>query len=779
MRQILCASSLGLALVLVPFAATAAAGGRSLSGQVLDRSGDPVAYAELVLECPPPAAAAAFTADGVGRFLAAMPAGGACRLTAHPPGGGAPAAVVELGAATSEVTGEAVRDGQVTLTLDLDLLVESIEVRESVAREALESRAIRESFARDAGEALAQLPGIARLRKGGIANDVVLRGQKGENLALRIDGHTLHGACPNRMDPPAFHIDFAEIERIEVTRGPFEAGTGGLGGSIDILTRKPLPGLHVDLLAGAGAWGYVAPGASVAYGGERWSAKAGFSSRSGDAYEDGDGLRFTELLPPSAPAAYLPSARDAQAFDVQTGWVGLGWIPRPGERLELEATRQAADVQLYPYLQMDARSDDATRARATYRALRSGKRLEGIAASFGWSRVEHLMDDRLRVSGKLAPRAYSMITDADAEDGSARGELAFAGGLKLGAEALWRAWETTTRMAGMGYQAQHSLPGTRQRSTALFADFRPPRRDRLAFAAGLRVERSDSSADSALADGSLYFAYHRTRATAASDTLLSGNLGLSWTPDERWEVDLRLGSAARPADLQELFFALRRMGSDWVGNPELASPRQTQLDLSVRYGGERLTFDLGLWAAELDDAVTLVDGARRENVPGVMNRHARTYINHDARMWGAELTARAPLGGDFTLRATLDLARGTRELAPQSGVVDRDLPEIPPLGASLALRWQPERWHVELEGVAAAAQHRVDSGLNETPTPGWGSLNLRAGVEIGRFALLGGIDNLFDRRYREHLSYLRDPFRAGVVVPEPGRAVSLSVRFRT
>ncbi len=774
MRHTLFASGLGLALVLVP--SVAQASGRSLSGQVLDRSGDPVAYAELVLDCPPPAIAVTFMADEVGRFLAALPAEVACRLSARPPGGGDPPTVVAIAELDVAGAGEV---GQVTLTLDLDFLVESIEVRDSVAREALESRAIRESFARDAGEALAQLPGIARLRKGGIANDVVLRGQKGENLAVRIDGHVLHGACPNRMDPPAFHIDFAEIERIEVTRGPFAAGTGGLGGSIDILTRKPSPGLHLDLLAGAGAWGYVAPSAAIAYGGERWSAKAGFSSRSGDAYQDGDGVRFTELLPPGATAAYLPSAHDAQAFDVQTGWLGLGWIPRPGERLELEVTHQAADVQLYPYLQMDARNDDATRARATYRALRSGKRIEQIEASLGWSRVDHLMDDRLRVSGSRAPRPYSMVTDADAEDGSARGELAFSGGLRLGAEALWRAWETTTRMAGMAYQPQYSLPGTRQQSTALFAELRPPRRDRLAFEAGLRVERVESSADDGLADRNLYFAYHRTRTTAADDTLLSGNLGLSWTPDERWELDLRLGSAARPADPQELFFALRRMGSDWVGNPELASPRQTQLDLGARYRSDRFTFDLGLWAAELDDAVTLVDGARLESVPGVMNRHARTYINHDARMWGGELAVRVPLGKDFILRATLDLARGSRALAPEAGVVDRDLPEIPPLGGSLALRWEPGRWHVELEGVAAAAQSRVDSGLNETATSGWEILNLRAGVELGRFALLGGLDNLFDRGYREHLSYLRDPFRAGVEVPEPGRAVSLTLRFRT
>ena len=46
------------------------------------------------------------------------------------------------------------------------------------------------------------------------------------------------------------------------------------------------------------------------------------------------------------------------------------------------------------------------------------------------------------------------------------------------------------------------------------------------------------------------------------------------------------------------------------------------------------------------------------------------------------------------------------------------------------------------------------------------------------FWLLGGVENLFDRAYREHLSYQRDPFRAGVAVPEPGRSFTFSLRFQ-
>ena len=558
--------------------------------------------------------------------------------------------------------------GAVTLALELDLFVERIEVRETAGHDALGSREIRESFARDAGEALALLPGIDRVRKGGIANDVVLRGQKGDNLALRIDGHALHGACPNRMDPPAFHIDFAEIERIVVHRGPFDAASGGLAGSIDILSRKPEPGLHADLLAATGAFGYLAPSAAVSWADERWSLKGGIASRRGDAYEDGDGRLFTELLPLTAPAAYRSAARDDRAFDITTGWAGLGWIPRPGERLEIEATRQEADAQLYPYLQMDATKDDATRARASYRAERAGERVERISASLGWSRVEHDMDDRLRISSTPAPRAYSMATEALAEDWSARGEVLLAGGVQVGLEGQRREWSSATRLAGMGYRPQASLPGTVQDSAALFAELERPWGDQLAIEAGARVESSRAEADPGLADTDLYFAYHRTRSTSAEDTLLSGNVGLIWKPRESWDFSARLGSAERAPDPQERYFGLRRMGTDWVGNPELAPPRQTQLDLGGRYRSDRLTLDVTGWAARIDGAITVVDGARLEMVPGVMNRHARTYINHDTEMWGAEVAALAPLGANVALQAKVTwLARLARPRARGRG----------------------------------------------------------------------------------------------------------------
>ena len=333
-----------------------------------------------------------------------------------------------------------------------------------------------ESFALDAAEALGAVDGVAALRKGAIAGDVVLRGFKGENLNVVIDGQHLFGACPNHMDPPAFHVDFAEIERIEVVKGPHDvAYGGGLGGTVNIVTRDPDAGATVMARLSAGTAGLLAPAASASWAGPRWSVKGGAAMRRGDPYEDGDGVSLTELLPLSATAAYRAAAREERAFDLATAWAGVEASLAPGARLELSVARQDGEQQLYPYLQMDAEYDRATRALLRYRAERRRRAFGSLEASASWSRVDHAMDDRLRVSSSGAPRAYGMRTVATSQVAGGRIEVGDqpagdAGSWRFGLEGYDRRWDAATSLAGMGYRPQASLPDVGSATLGLYAE---------------------------------------------------------------------------------------------------------------------------------------------------------------------------------------------------------------------------------------------------------------------------------------------------------------------
>ena len=296
----------------------------------------------------------------------------------------------------------------------LEVMLEPMHVQEfvtvsaAVPRDSVEVTTVRESPARDVGELLAESTGLWKLRKGAIASDVVLRGLQSRDLNVLLDGERLYGACPNHMDPPAFHVDFSQVERVDVGKGPFDVRyQGSLGGIVNIVTRKPDEGWNANTSLGVGSFGFVNPSTTVSYGGASVSALGGVSYRRSDPYTDGRGNLMTQ------GAGYRATTADSDAFRATTAWGRLAWRPSEGHQVETSYTRQRTDHVLYPYLQMDAMWDNADRVSAwTTSAPAMGTWLSGLKAQAYWSTVDHWMTDEYRTSSMTAMRAYSMGTDA-------------------------------------------------------------------------------------------------------------------------------------------------------------------------------------------------------------------------------------------------------------------------------------------------------------------------------------------------------------------------------
>lgn len=759
-RAAVVASFLALVVLVTP-AARAAPPTAALTGRVVDPHGDPV-----------PGAVVTLVHARHDPWTLVTDENGMFRSPALEPGEYVAQAVLAAGSAPPErVTLSAGRVAQVRLRVPAG--VARVEVVAPSPRAALEAREIRESFARDPGEALARLEGVQKVRKGGIANDVVVRNFRNDAVPVLVDGHPVHGACPNRMDPPAFHVDFAEVERIEVRKGPFDvAHPGALGGSVNIVTRRPGPGLHASAALGFGTAGYVAPAATVSYGAERWSLLAGASSRRSDPYADGDGLRFT------ARSNYGGLAQGLRAFDVRTVWATGSVVPAAGQRVELQATRQRADGALYPYLQMDSPRDEAQRFRAAYVVEAPWPRVRRLAAAASLSRVEHDMDDRYRATAGAMPRPYSMATFATSRIADEQVTLDLQR-VTLGVGAYQRRWDAATLLALRQYAPQSSIPDVHVDSAGAFASWDALRSARTTLAFGARVDRVRSRATADAAPVALWSAYNAITERTRDDTLVAANVRWTDRPSSALRTSVALGYSMQVPDPVERFFGLQRMGTDWTGNPGLEPPRNTELDLGLVVGeGTGLSLEVSVFAASIRDHVAVVPRTKQRDVPGVVNTRARSYANTGARSWGGELTLRWAPGARWLVSAGASSVRGRLGVDPAAGVHDATMPELPPLRGRLAVRYDTGRWFLENEVLAAAAQERVNSDALEVPTAGWGVWNVRAGVTFGRVSVTLGADNLFDRAYRENLSFARDPYRSGALVYEPGRTATVSLLVR-
>ena len=664
-----------------------------------------------------------------------------------------------------------------SIALAQDITLEEIEVIGKM--EILTEENVRELPVKDVGEALEyNIPGIWKVRKGSIANDVVIRGFKKDEVNQLFDGARIYNACPNRMDPGIFHIDFAEVENIEIIKGPFDIRNyGAVGGTVNVNTKDPKQGFSGNLNLSFDNWGYFNPSISLSYGTDRLGFLIGYAFRFSKPYEDGSGRKITELYPPGNPLAYSPDEINSTAFNIHTLWTKLSYKPTNDLKLKLDYTHQKATDVLYPYLMMDAIYDETDRFNVSLESHNFGAQLYG-------SSVRHRMTDQKRISGSSTPLGYKMETFAKSKVYGFKSEYKLKN-LSFGIDTFYRYWEAQTTMFMGTYKTQNTIPDVDVINVGLFGEYKNKLSNRLKLVVGIRVDYTKTQADSQKANKTLYLHYHGTDDISQTDFYPSGNIQLFYSLTEELELFMGLGSAVRVPDPQERYFALDRMRTvensmgDWVGNPNLAPERNTELDIGLKIFRERYSGELRTFFSYVNNYIYVY----RATAPSTgnmmnLNTQAMSYTNIDAYFYGFEFKGTYAISDTLFFDGHIAFTKARKkDTYPGKNIYDKDVAEIPPLTARLALRYDTGNYFGEAETILSSTQNNVDSDLQEQKTSGYGVVNLKTGVQYKNIRLIAGVNNLFDKLYYTHLSYLRNPFSTGVKVPESGRTFYLTVSY--
>ncbi|WP_051511711.1 TonB-dependent receptor [Skermanella stibiiresistens] len=178
-----------------------------------------------------------------------------------------------------------------------------------------------------------------------------------------------------------------------------------------------------------------------------------------------------------------------------------------------------------------------------------------------------------------------------------------------------------------------------------------------------------------------------------------------------------------------------------------------------------------------------IDVDRLANLPGGFTQ--LRFANHDAVLYGANLSARAivaddPVLGRFGVSGSVGWVRGRNQ---DSGDA---LYHMAPLNAALGLNHTLGSWFSAVELRLSVEKDRVSSIRGEPTTPGFGLLDLRTGYQWENVRLDFGIENLFDQRNYQPLGGVgyADYLAAGGAspigpLPGPGRSFNagLTVKF--
>ena len=649
------------------------------------------------------------------------------------------------------------------------IVVEGAAEAASAAGHAFSPRNMTLAPAMDGGGLLASTPGVTAGRMGGHAQDIVIRGQQGNQLNIIDAGGVTYGACPNRMDPPTSTAAFSRADRVVVERGyaSVRNGPGGSGGTVRLERLAPAfddgTPMTGDLTVGGASngRGVEAAGRLAIDLGRGVYAEGSAAFKDADNYDDGDGREvrgaFTQK---SAGATFGYKTEGAElAFDIEND--------------------RAEDV-LFAGAGMDSPLVDTW----VYR-LRGGvdvdqgplTRLEG---TLFLSTVDHVMDNySLRPSGMMGMRAP---TSSDTWGGKLEGALDF------GATAAWIGidHQSNNRMAlgfmgpiavveagDLGDAITLSWPDVTTAQTGFYVQTETDLRHDARMRLGLRYDRVEARADDAAGKPG-YTAtvpnvyYQSVYGVDFNEARTENNVGGLM----RFEHDLSPGAmifaglsrAVRTADANERAMARGMMGvPTWVGNPDIAPEKHHQFDLGLELTAADWSVNAAVYYDRVEDYILL----DQFTTPGLTQ-----YRNVSADLSGLELSGAWTRGG-FALSGDLTFTYG------ENRTDGRALAQIPPLQGRITASYGQDDWRAGARVNWAMEQTRIDPARDPGRTPGYATLDLFGTYALSKTVdVAAGVTNLFDETYANHLSRTNVFDAAVTQVNEPGRSFYVKVQAR-
>jgi iron complex outermembrane receptor protein len=621
--------------------------------------------------------------------------------------------------------------------------------------------------AHDGADYLKTIPGFSVVRKGGTDGDPVLRGMAGSRVGILLDGQQILGGCGGRMDPPTAYVFPSAYDRITVLKGPQTvlAGAGMSAGTVlfdrDIM-RVAQPGVKLASAETLGAFGRHDEMADVRAATPSVYLQAVGTRSHTDDYQDGSGVAVHSF------------------YTRWSGSAAFGWTPDNDTRLELSgalSNGQAAYAD---------RTMDGSRFARQNVAIKFDRRMTGsvvrrIEAQSYYHYIDHVMDnyslrtpgtmlsamnpDRVTLGGRAAvtlglPGATSVVLGADTQRNVHRGRSAMG---KATAELATSAYESAPRVEDMRF----SQVGAFGEATAivspaskLIGGFRADRH--AAVDSRACVSTMMCPGNSLLKNNTLgatdrktlvsaFGRYEHAVTAGGAGTLYVGLGHAERFPDywERLEQD--------PATLKSAFLTTR---------PE----KTTQLDAGMLWKAAGWSGSVSGFYGQIRDYVLI-----KWTPAPVLTR------NIDATTFGAEADLARTLAKNLKADVTLAYVHGNNDTD------GKPLAQQPPAEARAGLHYDNRGLSFGVLARVVASQTRVDVGSGNIvvngrdlgPTAGFAIFSINGGYRLRKgLSLTGGVDNLLNRTYAEHMS------QGGAVVPgfvqtvrinEPGRTAWLKL----
>ena len=253
----------------------------------------------------------------------------------------------------------------------------------------------------------------------------------------------------------------------------------------------------------------------------------------------------------------------------------------------------------------------------------------------------------------------------------------------------------------------------------------------------------------------------------------SANLGFLYALTDEIDLSLSGGRSFRAPSLEESFKYIDLGNYVRLGDPSLDPEKGYSLDLGWRIWKPKFQFKVNGFANWLTDMIVEKEGefiySYTTGVVDTIGAFINTNVDK-ARLYGIDMNFQYNFYGNFIFHGAGAYVRG------EDTKNNTNLPLMPPMNGRVGLKYTlPEYFSADFIAIGYANQDKVAEG--ETETKGFARFDFRIRSTVINFnfvklQLFGGIENIGDRAYSNHLSTNR-----GAIAIEPGRNFYLKMKI--
>ena len=632
----------------------------------------------------------------------------------------------------------------------------------------------RISQPRSVGHLFKEIKGFGITKKGGYASEPVFRSFKYEQLNVQYDGGMkVLNACPNRMDPITTHVIPEEIEKIEIVKGPFTVRFGqNFGGVINLVSKNPTKGqqgFHGSVEGGYESNGNnLVTGASALYVADKFDVHLNGSYRDFGDYKDGEGT-------------VVPSSFRTTDYSLK-----LGINPTEKQRLQFSWRQSFGRDIDHAGLPMDSPFDDSFLVGIDYKINEISQKIASFSVKAFHSYVDHLMTNE----GRPSFTATEASSPVEAWTTGGKIELVLTPSINtriytgIDANLIDRAGDRTRIVKVMNGNV---LPTPKTftdkiwqdatlNNVGVFAEGNFKISENASVTTGIRADFIASSLDDPASD---FEAFYGGSIDDVTETNISANASIKYHKNG-FQTQLAIGRGIRTASMIERYINHFNVGVDpyeYVGNPNLKPEINNQIEISFVKNFETIEVGASVFHSFLEDYISAIVNTSipRKFMPTTPPVYAKQFINLDkASQTGVEFSFNVKASDNLTFTSDLSYTKA------ENKDFDEPLAHIPPFMANLGAKYDAENYWFALSSRLVARQDRISTSFMEEETPGFGTLDFRAGFNPFEGVSIGvAVLNIFDKNYYEHLnfSYQNSNTLSGKIY-EPGRNFTTYLKYQ-